>query len=322
VSGVGVLGKDFKDFGDIGDLYRQEFIERLNSLTRKRKVILDVLKDYKKLNKGKMESLIRNFERPEKEELRRVNPLIFSFLLDNLFNSKDTMVSKIADFERNSVSRYVLFEILFWSKPSAYPFPSSKIISYKDFLREKRTKLNETKLNDFLELYALETSSEDDFIDEIKREIVTVTPLELEEHIWMRDFINYLDQIEKNSLRPKIHPYVWKVLTCQGFEKPLVIDGSNVLMVSELKGSDKIDTLLSLVAKLEKTYFPFYIVFDANAKYKFNTKYFSYNKVYYHSPADELVLGLATELNAVVCSRDRYREYNSKIHNVWYDLKI
>lgn len=78
MSGVGVLGKDFKDFGDIGDLYRQEFIERLNSLTRKRKVILDVLKDYKKLNKGKMESLIRNFERPEKEELRRVNPLIFS----------------------------------------------------------------------------------------------------------------------------------------------------------------------------------------------------------------------------------------------------
>ncbi len=113
MSGVGVLGKDFKDFGDIGDLYRQEFIERLNSLTRKRKVILDVLKDYKKLNKGKMESLIRNFERPEKEELRRVNPLIFSFLLDNLFNSKDTMASKIADFERNSVSRYVLFEIFF-----------------------------------------------------------------------------------------------------------------------------------------------------------------------------------------------------------------
>jgi len=319
VFGVDVLDRNSDD---IGDLYKQEFIERLNSLTRKRKVILDILKDYKKLNKGKMESLIRNFERPEKEELRRVNPLIFSFLLDNLFNSKDTIGSKIADFERNSVSRYILFEILFWSKPSVYPFPSSKIISYKDFLREKRAKLNETRLNDFLELYALETVSEDNFISEIKKEIVNITPLELEKHLWMKDFINYLDPIEKNSLRPKIHPYVWKVLTCHMFEKPLVIDGSNVLMISELKGPEKIDTLLSMIAKLEKAYFPFYIVFDANAKYKFSTKYFNYDKVYYHSPADELVLGLATELNAVVCSRDRYREYNSNIHNVWYDLKM
>jgi len=310
------LTKDFEN------LYKQEFIERFNSLVGKRKIILDILKDYRELNKGKIESLIRNFERPEKEDLKKTNPLVFSFLLDNLFNGRDTIESKITDFERNSISKYVLFEILFWSKPSTYPFPSSKISNYRDFIKEKKSKLNELKLENFLELRALETISEDGFIDEIKKEIIRITPLELEDYLWMRDFVNYLDGVERNSVKSMIHPYVWRVLTCKNFEKPLIIDGNNILMISELKGPEKIDTLLSLVSKLDKIYFPFYVVFDANAKYKFNTKYFKYKRVYYHSPADELILGLAKELNAVVCSRDRYREYSSKIRNIWHELKV
>ncbi|HCI28729.1 MAG TPA: ribonuclease [Fervidobacterium sp.] len=307
---------------DFENLYKQEFIERFNSLVGKRKIILDILKDYRELNKGKIESLIRNFERPEKEDLKKTNPLVFSFLLDNLFNGRDTIESKITDFERNSISKYVLFEILFWSKPSTYPFPSSKISNYRDFIKEKKSKLNELKLENFLELRALETISEDGFIDEIKKEIIRITPLELEDYLWMRDFVNYLDGVERNSVKSMIHPYVWRVLTCKNFEKPLIIDGNNILMISELKGPEKIDTLLSLVSKLDKIYFPFYVVFDANAKYKFNTKYFKYKRVYYHSPADELILGLAKELNAVVCSRDRYREYSSKIRNIWHELKV
>lgn len=239
-----------------------------------------------------------------------------------MFNGRDTIESKITDFERNSISKYVLFEILFWSKPSTYPFPSSKISNYRDFIKEKKSKLNELKLENFLELRALETISEDGFIDEIKKEIIRITPLELEDYLWMRDFVNYLDGVERNSVKSMIHPYVWRVLTCKNFEKPLIIDGNNILMISELKGPEKIDTLLSLVSKLDKIYFPFYVVFDANAKYKFNTKYFKYKRVYYHSPADELILGLAKELNAVVCSRDRYREYSSKIRNIWHELKV
>ncbi|MGB4262043.1 MAG: ribonuclease [Fervidobacterium sp.] len=307
---------------DFENLYKQEFIERFNSLVGKRKIILDILKDYRELNKGKIESLIRNFERPEKEDLKKTNPLVFSFLLDNLFNGRDTIESKITDFERNSISKYVLFEILFWSKPSIYPFPSSKISNHRDFIKEKKSKLNELKLENFLELRALETISEDGFIGEIKKEIMRITPLELEDYLWMRDFVNYLDGVERNSVKSMIHPYVWRVLTCKNFEKPLIIDGNNILMISELKGPEKIDTLLSLVSKLDKIYFPFYVVFDANAKYKFNTKYFKYKRVYYHSPADELILGLAKELNAVVCSRDRYREYSSKIRNIWHELKV
>jgi hypothetical protein len=102
----------------------------------------------------------------------------------------------------------------------------------------------------------------------------------------------------------------------------VVIDGSNILLAFELRGPERIDTLLELISKLDQTYFPFYLVFDANAKYKFHTRYFNYKRTYYHSPADELILGLAREVRGVVCSKDKFKDYNMNIRNIWYDLRL
>ncbi|MGC8955207.1 MAG: ribonuclease [Fervidobacterium sp.] len=304
------------------DIYSQEYVERLKNLEIKRKVILDVLRDYKKVNKQKILVLVRNFERPEKEGLNKINPFAFSFLLHSLFNINESIENKIVEFEKNKLSRYVLFEILFWVKPSSFPFPSGEVKSYKQFLISQRNKLKEHKLENFMQLYALESVQNDTFIKDIFEKILLVKPETLEEHLWIKDFAHYLSPIEKNKVKSKIHPYVWKVLTADARTMPVIIDGNNILMSKHLRGPEKIDVLLEYISKLDKVYFPFYIVFDENAKYKFQTRYFNYKKTYYHSPADELIISLAKEYNGVVCSMDRFKDYNIEVKNIWYELNI
>jgi len=304
------------------DIYDQAYLERLRSLEIKRKVILDIFKKYKEIDKGKIEVLFTNFEHPDKVGLKKVNPIIFSFLINSLFNIQENLQNKIDEFEKNKLSKYVLFEILFWSKPSSFPFPNEKIDNYKNFLSKKRERLRELNLDNYLQLYALESTEKETFLKEVKESILRVTPENLEEHIWIKDFVEYLSPIEKNAIKSKVHPYVWKVLSSHAPTTPVVIDGSNILMISEFKGPEKIDILLEYIAKLSHTYFPFYIVFDANAKYKFHTKYFNYKRTYYHSPADELVIGLAKEIKGVVCSKDRFKDYSQHVKNIWYEIRL
>ncbi|QIV78009.1 ribonuclease [Fervidobacterium pennivorans] len=304
------------------DIYDQAYLERLRSLEIKRKVIVDILKNYKALDKAKVEVLTKNLEHPNKQGLRRINPIILSFLLDSLFTIRESIEIKISEFEKNKLSRYVLFEILFWSKPSTYPFPNEKVENYKAFLAKKRQKLKEAKLENFLQLYALESIEKDTFLRDVKEEIFKVKPENLEEYLWINDFVDYLSPIEKSEIKNKVHPYVWKVLNSKSKTIPVVIDGNNILLASELRGPERIDALLELISKLDQTYFPFYLVFDANAKYKFHTRYFNYKRTYYHSPADELILGLAREIKGVVCSKDKFKDYNMNIRNIWYDLKL
>ncbi|MEN3041777.1 MAG: ribonuclease [Fervidobacterium sp.] len=302
------------------DIYSQEYLERLKSLELKRKVILDVLRDYKNISKHKISTLERNLERPEKIGLTKVNPIVFSFLLNSLFTINESIEYKIIEFERNKVSRYILFEILFWAKPSTFAFPNEDVKNYKEFMNKKRKRLREFNLENYLQLYALESSEKDTFIREISKKALEIQPENVEDYIWMRDFIFYLDPMEKNKIKSKLHPYVWKVLSNTS-GVPVIIDGNNVLMSNKLVGSEKIDVLLSLIAKLDRLYFPFYIVFDENAKYKFKTKYFNYKRVYFHSPADELIIALAKEIKGVVCSMDKFKEYEL-VENIWYKLKL
>ncbi|MEJ5258404.1 MAG: ribonuclease [Fervidobacterium sp.] len=307
---------------NLPDIYDQQYLQRLHSLEIKRKVILDILRNYKKIEKEKLEVLIKNLEHPDKVGLKKINPLIFSFLIDSLLNIRENLEVKIAEFEKSRISRYVLFEILFWSKPSSYPFPNEKISNYRSFVQQKREKAKKMGVENFLQLYALESVERDTFLKEIKSTVLKIRPENLEEYLWVRDFVEYLTPIEKENLRQKLHPYVWKILISKSTAIPIVIDGNNVLMSPKLKFPEKIDSLLEYIARLNQTYFPFFIVFDENAKYKFRTKYFEYKRVYYHSPADELIIGLAKELGGVVCSQDRFKDYADNIKNIWYELGI
>lgn len=303
-------------------LYTQQYRERLKSLELKRKVILNIFKNYKSITREDMKVLERNFERPEKVGLNKINPLIFSMLLHSLFKICENLENKIVEFEKNRISKYILFETLFWAQPSKYPFPNCEMKDYKNFFNQKKKILKELNLGSFLELYAIESVQKDDFLQEIKNNIMQLTLCNIDEYLWMRDFFMYLDPVEKNEVKLKIHPYIYKVLSTNSTLIPVVIDGNNILMSEVLKGPDKISTLLENISKLDKAYFPFYIVFDENAKYKFKTAYFSYKRTYYHSPADEFILRLAKEINGVVCSRDRFKDYGYDVLNIWYQLKI
>ncbi|WP_241498816.1 ribonuclease [Fervidobacterium thailandense] len=302
------------------DIYSQQFLERLKSLETKRKVIVSVLSNYRNLSKGGVEVLVKNLELSDGKSLGKVNPLILSFLIDNLINSQDHLEAKVLEFERYGIPKAVVYELIFWMQPSKFPFPNGKIENYRDFLKSKREELRRLGLDSFLELYAYESAERENFITEIKSKILLIKPENIEDNLWLTDFLKYLSPVERSELRSKVHPYVWKVLSNPQPSVPVVIDGSNVLMQKELRGPEKIDDLLSKIATLKETYFPFFIVFDANAKYKFNTRYFNYKRTYLHSPADELILSLCKQYNAVVCSKDRFREYEVAVENIWYKL--
>lgn len=302
------------------DVYGQQFLERLKSLEIRRKVIVSILSDYRRLTRGNVEVLTKNLELSEGRSLNKVNPLALSFLIDNLINSQDSLEAKISEFERYKIPKIVVYELLFWMQPSKFPFPNGKIENYRDFLKSRKEELKRLGLDNFLELYAYETAERDSFIVEIKSKILVTKPENLEDYLWLTDFLKYLGPIERSEIKNKVHPYVWKVLSNSEPSVPVVIDGSNIMMQRELRGPEKIDDLLSKIATLKETYFPFFIVFDANAKYKFKTRYLGYKRTYFHSPADELIISLCKQYNAVVCSEDRFREYDLAVENIWYRL--
>lgn len=301
-------------------MYGSEYVERLKTLTSKRKVILDVLKNRAKLTRGAVEVLVRNLERPERVDLARVNPLLLSMLVENLISGRGTLSEKVLAFESYGISKFVVYELLFWMQPSKYPFPSVHVANYGDYLAAMRRELRSKGLDNFLELYALESANKETFLQEVFDKVRAVTPESLEENIWLKEFVHQLTPIDRAELRRAVNPYVWRVLTAHHFAAPVVIDGSNVLMQSELRGPDRIDDLLERISTLPEVYFPFYIVFDENARYKFNSRYLNYKRSYHHSPADELIVSLCIEKRAVVCSKDRFREYEIPTRNIWYEI--
>ncbi|MFN3328998.1 MAG: hypothetical protein ACK40U_09135, partial [Fervidobacterium pennivorans] len=190
-----------KNNNQIELLYTQQYRERLKTLELKRKVILDIFKNYKSITRESMKVLERNFERPEKVELNKINPLILSMLLHSLFNISENLENRIIEFEKNRTSKYILFEILFWAQPSKYPFPNCKIKDYKEFFNQKKKRMKELNLGNFLELYAFESVQKDDFLQEIKDNIMHLTLYNIDEYLWMRDFFMYLDVMEKNEVK-------------------------------------------------------------------------------------------------------------------------
>lgn len=66
---------------NLPDIYDQQYLQRLHSLEIKRKVILDILRNYKKIEKEKLEVLIKNLEHPDKVGLKKNQS--FNFFIPN-----------------------------------------------------------------------------------------------------------------------------------------------------------------------------------------------------------------------------------------------
>ncbi|QTA37848.1 hypothetical protein JYK00_09015 [Thermosipho ferrireducens] len=304
-------------------IYSNAFINRVKELQIKRSVIYEILKNISLFNKNYAKVLQRNMEGPITQKILKVDPTMFSFYVHNLLYGKGKVLDRLLEFNSIGITINEAAEILFWANPKKYPFPKPAYKSFYKFLKEEQKRLIKENLSDFLELYAYDTCSkhEDSLLKSIKEEVKRLSIYEdLSDVEWLRELITYLDPISKEEIRKlTVHPYIKRALFSKP-KGPAVLDGSNIIFWSFPPNEANIELVIEKLGTIRDFYFPFYIVFDKNIKYKFNSKYFRHPNTYFHSPADELILSLAKEKKGVIISKDKFKEWNSNIKRLEFKV--
>ncbi|WP_233186268.1 hypothetical protein [Thermotoga sp. KOL6] len=254
-----------------------------------------------------------------------VSPDIFEFAVREALKGDLTLSSKVLGVEEIDV-----LEILFWFSPKKYPFPSEKLKqkikakSVKEFMEKADSLRVRLGKRDFLELYLYLEGVEEketkkpeektDLLVRLKR--LSLERLNEKEIDELRFLYGILDPLEKNRVRSAdVHPYLVAALMRKPYA-PIVIDGSNLLWRGNLHVSF-IDEIFEKLAFFREYFFPYKIVFDKNVEYilpisekKEFERWKNSSNVLFESPADDLIISLATSMNAVILSGDRFKEYD------------
>ncbi|WP_233120247.1 hypothetical protein [Thermosipho sp. 1074] len=240
---------------------------------------------------------------------------MFSQYTYQLIHGKGSLFKRIKLFEELGIKSNEIAEILFWANPYKFPFPMLNEEYTKDFVEKRKKILSKLKLKDFLELYAYETVKEQTFLKDIVFEINEITFFDLKKINWIKDLVRELDPISKEKIKElsKIHPYLLRALFVKP-ECPVILDGNNIAHWTFPANINNIIDVFDKLSTTKKFYFPFYIVFDRNAKYMFkNNEILKFQNVYFYSPADEMILTLAKKLKAKIISKDKFRDWDKNI---------
>ncbi|MBO8140350.1 MAG: hypothetical protein H0Z22_07780 [Thermosipho sp. (in: Bacteria)] len=306
-------------------IYDPEFLDRYHELKRKRSVIFNILKNINSINRNSYKILIKNLEGKLKEKLKKIDFTYFSMYTSNLLNGKGAIKKRLETFNELGISPNEIAEILFWANPKKFPFPSYQKSYTKEFIKSELKRLKNYNLDDFLQLYALDTYKKfkNNFLTDIIMEINSLKIYDFEKIRWINELIRELDPISKQKIKEEINVdrYIKKAL----FSKPVsevILDGSNIIHWTIPPSVNNIEKVIYKLATLKKLYFPFYIVFDKNAKYQFSSSIFEYPNVYFFSPADKFIIDLAISKKAKIISKDKFRDWNIDTKKYLLDINI
>ncbi|HDM69999.1 MAG TPA: hypothetical protein ENG58_01155 [Thermotogales bacterium] len=147
-------------------------------------------------------------------------------------------------------------------------------------------------------------SMDEGFMSELVEELATMRTCELE-------------LLRENLITAGVHPYIVRILTdLRSPRYGAVVDGSNVYHAGLKPSISNFDRLFHSMAKFKFILFPIKFVFDRNIlhilrwdeKIIFERSFKRSKNVFFHSPADELILKLARENGFFVISRDRFKD--------------
>lgn len=214
-------------------------------------------------------------------------------------------------------------EPFFWLKPKLYPPPSDEmreLIKEDDvlnFVKKSRQLLEESKLENFLELQAAIMKSDLEEINWLVQQVNMIKVTHTSEVEVIVELFQELDEISKAEFlsRLRCHPYV-KTMFTRKSSRSVILDGSNI---ARLRGKlSDIDFVLERLATFDEFFYPYYLVFDKNIRHIFHaeSEWFYAERTYFHSPADELIISMALEKNAVIVSGDRFEEWKQKIDRI------
>ncbi len=303
-----------KDF----EVHRQKM---KNMLNRARKV----LKDPKTLNDRKMFWVFRVLGRDAERKIVRKHINDFQFLLMHII--KKPSENRFREMQRfyklKDESIQTLKFILY---PQKHP-PGNFNKYLKKFgveFYDAKVILKKFKFKDYTDLFALMNyvplDKKSPFIQEFLDEVLSIDVLETKKSYYrkLKDIFVAFDDYEKQMLNLQLRNisfYHYKLMNSSN-PKGIIIDGSNVI---RYENRNKIDLLLEMLDTLyvdEFTFFPAVIVFDRNIEYHLGyedreilKKLSERKRVYYNSPADELITHLSNKTGYYMISNDKFSEY-------------
>ncbi|WP_041076797.1 hypothetical protein [Thermotoga caldifontis] len=302
------------------DVYDPAFLTRLKILQTRRQNQVQYLRRLE-TDEGAGILFIQN----SLGQIRSAQPCHHTLLsLRQLVYGRGTLIERLKRFSRSTnLPEIAGLEPFFWLNPKRYPPPSDELIqliedtAVETFVKKARQLLLDSKLEDFLELQAAVMKGGGEGIEWLIEQINSVRVTHIGDVEVLAELFRELDEISRREILSKLrcHPYVRAVLV-RKIVRPVVLDGSNI---ARLRGKlSDIDFVLERLASFEEFYYPYYLVFDRNIRYIFNedSEWFYAERTYFHSPADELILSIALEKNAIVVSNDRFEEWNSKIDRI------
>ena len=303
-----------KDF----DIHKQKMKNMLNRARH-------VLKNPKTLNDRKMFWVFRVLGRDAERKIVRKHINDFQFLLMHIMKKpSDNRFREMQKFYK--LKDETIQTIKFILYPQKHP-PGNYNKYLKKFgveFYDSKVILKKFKFKDYTDLFALMNyvplDKKSPFIQEFLDEVLSIDVLETKKSYFkkLKDIFVAFDDYEKQMLNLQLRNisfYHYKLMNSSN-PKGIVIDGSNVI---RYENRNKIDLLLEMLDTLyvdELTFFPAVIVFDRNIEYHLGhddreilKKLSERKRVYYNSPADELITYLSNKMGYYMISNDKFSEY-------------
>lgn len=290
----------------------------------------------KELNDRKMFFIYRvlGWEGEKKISLKHLND--FQFLIMHIL--KKPSENRFSDLKKfYKLKEETLDNLKFLIYPKLYPPGdyNKSLMKYGVEFYNPRIILKKFNFQDYIDLYSLMNyvplNEKSPFLQNIIDEILLINPLETNKKYFnrLRDIFNSLKLHEKQLINiqlKNISYYHYRLFNSEKI-KGVVIDGSNVIRFNNY---NKIDLLLEMLDNLfidEITFFPVIIVFDKNIEYVIDIsersilKNLSLKKrIYYKSPADEMIILLSNKFNYFVISNDQFKEYKFEENKI-FDIR-
>jgi hypothetical protein len=304
--------KDYKEHSQKA----RKIVEKANSILRKPR----------ELNERKMFWVYRVLGKDAELKIPKKHINDFQFLIMHIL--KKPKENRFADLRSYyKLKEETIENLKFLLFPDKFPPGdyNEKLKKYGVEFYNPQVILKRLNFKDFIDLYALITYIPLDvktpFVQDLIDEILSIDPIDTKISLYkkIKGIFSSLGPYEKQmvELQLKNISYYHYRLMSQGSVKGVIIDGSNVVRYNDQESIVRLVDLLDNLYIENMTFFPAIIVFDKNIEYVLKSeddkdilkKMSEKKRIYFESPADELIVHFSNKLGYYMISQDKFNEY-------------